>query len=440
VNTGRIFTTLKPHAERKNSLQETIQQLRRSLSGLVGMNVYIQPVQNINIGGRLSRTQYQYTLQSSDLETLYKFSTLALDRMRTLPMLQDVASDMQLQAPKVVVDIDRDAAARQGVSIAQINDALYSAYGARQVSTIYTSTNQYAVILEVQPRFQRYPGDLADLHVRSVSGKLVPLQALASVTSTAGPLSVNHQGQLASVTLSFNVPPGKSLGDAVDAIHRMEGDLAFPPAVATSFQGTAQAFKDSLGTQAFLIAAAIVVIYMILAMLYESFIHPITILSGLPSAAVGACLTLILFGVDLNVIAIIGIVMLVGIVKKNAIMMVDFALAAERDEGLPPEEAIRQACLLRFRPIMMTTMAAIMGVLPIAIGVGAGSEMRQPLGLAVVGGLLVSQLLTLFITPVIYLYMDRLRRRAPRPKPQAAPAEALHPPATFPARERAAGD
>jgi HAE1 family hydrophobic/amphiphilic exporter-1 len=436
-NTGRIFATLKPAHDRKDGILDVIQQLRGAFRGLVGINVYPQPIQNIRIGGRITRTLYQYTLQSSNLEELYATAQRAFDAMRTIPLLQDVASDMQLSAPKAVVRIDRDAAARLEVSVAQISDALYSAYGQRQVATIYGATNQYQVILEVQPEFQRNPGDLSDIHVRSATGRLVPLHAVATVEPAAGPLTVNHQGQLPSVTLSFNLAPGAALGDAVNAIREMERQLRFPATLNTSFQGTAQAFQESLATQAFLIAVAVVVIYMILAMLYESFIHPITILSGLPSAAVGACLPLLLFGVDLNVIAIIGIVMLVGIVKKNAIMMVDFALHAERSEGLPPVEAIRKACLLRFRPIMMTTMAAIMGVLPIALGIGAGSELRQPLGLAVVGGLVVSQLLTLFITPVIYLYLDKLRKKPP--KPQAEPEE-VEPALAFPIRERVAGD
>jgi HAE1 family hydrophobic/amphiphilic exporter-1 len=352
---------------------------------------------------------------------------------------------MQLTAPLVELSIDRDSMSKQGVTASQITEALYSAYGQRQVSTIYTDTNQYWVILEVRPEYQRGADDLGDMYIRSASGALVPLASLAKVSRRAGPLTVNHQGQLPAVTLTFNLVPGKSLGDAVNAIRGLEREIRMPATVSSTFQGTAQAFQSSLAGEGFLIFAAVVVIYLVLCVLYESWIHPITILSGLPSAAVGACVTLLIFGADLSLIAIIGIVMLVGIVKKNAIMMVDFAVEAQRERGLPAEAAIRQACLLRFRPIMMTTFAAIMGTLPIAIGFGAGAELRQPLGLCMVGGLVTSQLLTLFITPVIFLYLDQAQVwwRSRRAAATHAPAPAIplrQPRSALPAKERAAGD
>ncbi len=409
ANQGRMFITLKPRSERTYSASEIIQQLRPKLARVVGMNVFLQPIQNIQVGGRLAKAQFQYTLQDTNLVELFSYAGQMTDQLKSIPLLQDVSSDMQLTSPQAVVTIDRDSASKQGISAAQFTDALYSAYGGRQVSTIYTATNQYWVILEVQPQYQRNPSDLQNLYVRSTTtGKLVPLQSVASVTRASGPLSINHQGQLPAVTISFNLAPGVSLGDAVKAIQGAAREMRLPGTMTTSFQGSAQAFQSSLAGEGFLIIAAIIVVYMILCILYESFIHPVTILSGLPSAAIGAILALMLFGSDLSLIAIIGIVMLVGIVKKNAIMMIDFAVVAETEHKMAPADAIRQACMLRFRPIMMTTMAAIFGTLPIAMGVGAGSELRRPLGLAMVGGLLFSQMLTLFITPVIYLYMHRV--------------------------------
>src|ERR1700686_1167747 len=421
VNNGRLFVALKDRKER-DAAPVVIARLRQKATLVPGMQAFFQSVQNLNIGGRPSKSQYQYTLQSGDTESLYRLAPEMRDSIAKVPGLLDVTTDLYIKNPQMTVDIDREKAAVYGVTVDQVRNQLYNAYGARQVGTIYMPSNDYQIILEAQPRFRVDPSDLSKLYVKTANNQTIPLDAVAKLVPTVGPLQINHQGQQPAVTISFNLAPNYSLGYAVDQITAIEQSSNLPATIATGFSGTAQVFQDSLRGQGVLILAAGFAAFVILGILYESFIHPITIISGLPSAGIGAILTLMLFGMELSVIAMI------GIVKKNAIMMVDFALERRR-VGLSAEHAIREAALLRFRPIMMTTFAAIFGTLPIAVGAGAGAELRQPLGIAVVGGLCVSQLLTLFITPVIYIYLDRIDRRLKRRlEPQADEPEGVERP------------
>ncbi len=420
TNQGRFIIRLKPRDERKRTADEVIRDLQPKVARVPGIRTFLQNPPVINVGGRISKSQYQFSLQSADLDELYAGANDLTERLSHLPGLQDVTSDLQIANPEVDVAIDRDRAAALGVSAQQIEETLYDAFGSRQVSTIFTSSDQYWVIMELKPEFQRDITALRDLYVATSSGSTVPLSTVATLTPGVGPLSVTHMGQIPAVTISFNLRPGTSLGDAVNEVQR-EARATLPPGITTSFFGTAQVFQSSQQGLLLLLLLAVLVIYLVLGILYESFIHPLTILSGLPFAGFGALLTLLVFRTELSIYAFVGVIMLVGLVKKNAIMMIDFALDAERNEGKPAREAIVEACLIRFRPIMMTTMAALMGTLPIAIGLGAGAESRRPLGLAVVGGLAFSQLVTLYVTPVIYTYLDALQQRLGGNKKQTAP-------------------
>ncbi|HRC45470.1 MAG TPA: efflux RND transporter permease subunit, partial [Nitrospira sp.] len=424
LNSGRMYINLKPLGERMAGASEIIRRIEARVAEVDGITLHMQPVQDLTVEDRVSRTQFQYTLEDADPEELNRWAPKLLESLQVRPELRDVSSDQLNQGLASLVEIDRNTASRMGITPQLITDTLYDAFGQRQVSTMFTQLNQHRVILEVMPEFQKGPEALQQLEVRG-SGGSVPMNVFTRVTETMVPLVISRQGQFPAVTISFNLAPGGSLGEAVTAIRQVTQELGLPPSIRGSFQGAAQAFQSSLEHEPLLILAALITVYIVLGILYESYIHPLTILSTLPSAGVGALLALMLFRMEFSIIALIGIILLIGIVKKNAIMMIDFALEAERNEGKPPEQAIYEAGLLRFRPIMMTTMAALFGALPLAMGSGVGSELRQPLGIAIVGGLVVSQLLTLYTTPVVYLALDRLAARFRRDPGQVPVTEAV---------------
>ncbi|HUD83110.1 MAG TPA: efflux RND transporter permease subunit, partial [Candidatus Saccharimonadales bacterium] len=424
LNSGRILINLKPLDDRDLNASDVIRRLQPQLDNVNDIALYMQPVQDLTVEDRVSRTQYQYTLEDPDPQELQLWTGRLMDKLAAVPILRDLATDQQLDGTAVSLVIDRVTAARLGITAQQIDATLYDAFGQRQVSTLFTQLNQYHLVMEATPSFQKMPSKLRDIYVQSASGGAVPLSTFTHFETTNAPLSINHQGQFPCVTISFNLAPNASLGAATEAIENAQKELNMPASVQTAFQGTAASFQASLANEPLLILAALITVYIVLGVLYESYVHPITILSTLPSAGVGAILALMLFHQDLSVVSLIGIILLIGIVKKNGIMMVDFALQAEREEGKNTVDAIYQSCMLRFRPIMMTTMTALLGGLPLALGSGTGSELRRPLGISMVGGLILSQILTLYTTPVIYIYMDRFakKNKETRPATAAAPA------------------